>query len=124
MDGEIPVATTTTDFVTNIQGQFLENVKRSQQAVVDAIGLWAESVEKIAPDATARTAAGRLPSAGEVIDNTFDFAENLLSAQRQFAKTVLGATESSVHAARNKAESSVPRAQDRTESARPGRKAS
>jgi hypothetical protein len=99
------VATTTSDFVTNLQGQFLENVRRSQQAVVDAIGLWAESVEKIAPDASRRTAVGRLPSAEELIDNTFDFADDLIAAQRQFAKTVLSATASGVEAAKDKTDS-------------------
>jgi hypothetical protein len=83
---------TATDFVTTFQNQWLENLRRSQQGVVDALGLWTESFEKIVPDASARTVGGRLPTAEEVIDNTFDLAETVLGAQRQFAKSVLSAT--------------------------------
>jgi hypothetical protein len=100
---------TTTDYVTNLQDQFLENVRRSQQAVVDAIGVWAESVEKAVPDASARTAGGRLPRADEIVDNTFDFAEKLLGAQRQFAKSVLSVSGSSFKGVQERAETEVER---------------
>jgi hypothetical protein len=84
---------TTTDFVTSLQKQWLENVRRGQQAVVDALGVWTESIEKAVPDASTPT-GGRLPRAEEVIDNTFDFAQSLLETQRQFAKNVLSVTAS------------------------------
>ena len=95
---------TTTDFVTTLQNQYLENVRRSQQAVVEAIGSWAESFDKLVPDASARTVAGKFPSAEEVIDNSFDFANSLLAAQRQFAKSVWSVTASGVSQAQAKAE--------------------
>jgi hypothetical protein len=95
---------TTTDYVTSLQNQFLENFRRSQQAVVDSIGVWAESVEKAAPDASRRTVGGRFSSAEEIVDNTFDFAESLLGAQRQFAKKVLSVTASGYKEAERKVE--------------------
>jgi len=100
----VPFVATRTDFVTGLQDQFLENVRRGQQAVLDAIGVWAESVEKAVPDASARTAGGRLPSAEQVVDNTFDFAERLLEAQRQFAKSVLSVSTSGLKGVQEKAE--------------------
>jgi hypothetical protein len=107
---------TTTDFVTTLQHQYLENVRRSQQAVVDAIGVWAESFDKLVPDASARTVGGRFPSAEEIIDNSFDFANSLLAAQRQFAKSVWSVTASGVGQVKAKAEP------ERTASERTARK--
>ena len=36
--------------------------------------------------------AGQLPSPAEVVDSVFDFAAQLLNAQRELAHSVLGAT--------------------------------
>lgn len=41
---------TTKDFVTSLQDQYVEGVRRSQQAVVEALNLWTESIGRVAPD--------------------------------------------------------------------------
>jgi hypothetical protein len=110
---------TTTDFVGSVQDQWVENIRRSQKTVLDALGLWAESVERLVPDVSSTT-SGALPTPEEVVDNTFDFAERLLGAQRSFAKSLLKAGSSVVSETRAKASpqrQSSPRTESKDSSA-------
>lgn len=68
--------------MTNAQEQYTEIVKQSQDAVKTAVDTWTRTVQD---------AFGKLPTtapvdANQVIDQVFDFAGNLLNAQRDFAK--------------------------------------
>jgi hypothetical protein len=74
------------------QEQFLEAVRESQQAVVDAVGAWAQTVQGLATTVPAVPGTDQLPSAEEVIDNTFDLVEKLIAGQREFARNLLAAT--------------------------------
>ena len=82
------------DTTQEIQTQVLEGIRRSQEAVIDGMRSWAETVQQLVPG-TAQAAvpgAAQLPSPTEVVDSVFDFAAQLLNAQRELAHSVLGAT--------------------------------
>jgi hypothetical protein len=72
--------------------QFLEAVRASQRAVVDAVGAWAKNVEALsAAYPPVPEDEQRFPSAEKVVEQSFDFAEKLLAQQREFARTLLAA---------------------------------
>ena len=83
-----------TDPTQEIQAQVLDGIRKSQEAVVDGMRAWAETVQQLVPGSAQAAApgAGQLPSAAEVVDSVFDFAAQLLNAQRELAHSVLGAT--------------------------------
>ena len=65
--------------------QYTESLKKSQEAVLEAIQAWANSAQS-AFSAPASLAGQRNPD--QVIDQVFDFAEQMLAVQRQFAKNM------------------------------------
>ena len=67
--------------------QYSESIRKSQQAVVDAIEAWTKSAQSAFTAPTATTLPGQ-PSPDQVIDQVFDFAEQMLAVQRQFAKNL------------------------------------
>ena len=74
------------------QEQYLAAVRESQQAVVDAVGAWAQTVQGIASTAPPVVpGTDQLPSAEAVIDNTFDLVEKLVARQREFARNLAAA---------------------------------
>jgi hypothetical protein len=80
----------------DLQAQVLDGIRKSQEAVIDGMRSWAETVQQLVPG-TAQAAFPRndqLPSPTEVVDSVFDFAAQLLDAQRSLAHSVLGATAS------------------------------
>jgi len=76
-----------------VQGQILETIRKSQEAVTDAIRTWAEAVHAITPSLPIPSAplAGKVPKPTDLVANAYDFAEQLLAAQRKFAEDVLQA---------------------------------
>ena len=66
--------------------QYTESLKKSQEAVLDAIQAWTKSAQS-AFSAPAASLAGQR-NADQVIDQVFDFAEQMLAVQRQFAKNL------------------------------------
>jgi hypothetical protein len=77
-----------------IQDEFLNTVRKSQETVIDAIKTWVETVQSITPKlpAVGVPLADRLPKAEEIVASAYDFAEQLLASQRRFAEDVLKAT--------------------------------
>jgi hypothetical protein len=77
-----------------LQGEILKTVRKGQDAVVDAIQLWADAVQAIKPPLpeVGIPFADKLPTPGELVTGAYDFAEQLLAAQRKFAEDVLHAT--------------------------------
>ena len=77
-----------------LQEEFLNNIRKSQEAVIDAIRTWVESVQSVTPRVPAFQVPGaeKLPKAEEVVSSAYDFAEQLLKSQRRFAEEVLKAT--------------------------------
>ena len=83
--------TTINEATRSAQDQFLATVRQSQEAVIDAIAAWAQTVKEITPATPPIPNAEALPKPREVIENAFDFAQKLLDAQRDFAENVLTA---------------------------------
>ena len=85
--------TGTKTITEEIEGQILETIRRSQETVIDAVRKWAASVHSVTPPLTlpALPFAGKLPKPADVVANAYDFAEQLLAAQRKFAEDVIQA---------------------------------
>lgn len=86
---------TTQTIGQELQGQVLDAVRKSQEAVVDAIRTWADTVQAVAtslPSVPSVPFADKLPKPSELVANAYDFAEQLLATQRKFAEDVLDAT--------------------------------
>jgi hypothetical protein len=85
------MSTKTTDYAQTAQEQTLTAIRQSQQAVVEAVRTWANAVEKTLPETPAVPFADQLPTPQEIVQTSFEFAEQLLKAQRDFAESVLAA---------------------------------
>jgi len=77
-----------------VQNEVLNTVSKSQEAVVDAIKTWVETVQSMTPKIPAMDLpfADKLPKPEEVVASAYDFAEQLLASQRKFAEEVIKAT--------------------------------
>lgn len=73
------------------QEQFIDAVRQSQQAVLDAVAAWTKAVEEIAPPLPTVAGLENLPKPEVVIDNAYDFAQKLLDTQREFARNFIQA---------------------------------
>ena len=78
----------------NVQDEILHTVRQSQEAVLDAIRAWTQTVQSLTPKLPAMNApfADNLPKPEEVVASAYDFAEQLLASQRRFAEEVVKAT--------------------------------
>jgi len=85
------MATSTAEYVQSAQEAALKTLRDSQQAIIDAVGAWAEAVERISPPTPSLPLADQLPSPKELMETSFDFAEQLLKAQREFAENLIAA---------------------------------
>ena len=66
--------------------QYTESLKKSQEAVLDAIQAWTKSAQNAFSVPAAGLSGQTNPD--QVIDQVFDFAEQMLAVQRQFAKNM------------------------------------
>ena len=80
----------------DIQDEFLNTVRKSQETVIDSIKSWVEAVQSITPKIPSVQVPGadQLPKPEDVVASAYDFAEQLLASQRKFAEEVLKATTS------------------------------
>ena len=85
------MSTTATEFAQQAQDQTLGSLRQSQRAVVDAVRAWASAVESAVPETPSLPFASELPSPQQIVHTSFDFAEQLLKAQREFTENVLAA---------------------------------
>src|SRR5256885_10677186 len=71
-----------------LQGEILKTVRKSQDAVVDAIQMWADAVQSIKPPLPEVSVpfSDKLPKPSELVTGAYDFAEQLLATQRKFAE--------------------------------------
>ncbi len=79
-----------------LQDEFLNTVRKSQETVIDAIKSWVEAVQSITPKIPSVQVPGvdKLPRPEDVVASAYDFAEQLLASQRKFAEEVLKTTSS------------------------------
>jgi hypothetical protein len=82
---------TMSDAALASQEQFLGTVRQSQEAVVEAVAAWAKAVEGMTPSTPSLPGFEQLPRPQAVIESAFDFAQQLLDAQRDFAREVIAA---------------------------------
>jgi hypothetical protein len=83
---------TTKTAADDLQGQILDTIRQGQEAAVEAVRAWTETAEQFLPRTGRWPGADRLPTATELVDNAYDFAAELLKAQRDFAHKALAAT--------------------------------
>lgn len=82
--------TDTREMTQSAQNQALDFVRQSQDAFVEAMQVWSDSVNRLMGSTQERTASvSDLPKPDEVLDQVFDFAESMLAAQREFAHNVM-----------------------------------
>jgi hypothetical protein len=104
------MSTSFTELMRTGQEQFLETVRQSQKAVVDAVGAWAKAVERTPSPAATSADSANVPRADEVVDNVFDFAEKLLAAQREFTRNLVKAAQPAVDKAQGSAHAAAKNA--------------
>jgi 3-methyladenine DNA glycosylase AlkC len=83
-----------TDASKQLQEQVLEAIKQSQDAALEAISTWSESVAKLVPklpELPTLPIADVLPKAAEQSDQLFEFAQQLLSSQQNFVQRLVAA---------------------------------
>jgi hypothetical protein len=95
------------DLLRNSQDQYLETVRQTQNAYVDAVSAWARNAEGLAPSVPGYDS---LPTAQDVLESSFDFAEQLLQAQREFARNLLAAAAPAVERAGKEAQTAAKNA--------------
>lgn len=78
-----------------VQAEILDAVRKSQEAVVDAVKRWADTIQSMTPSIPVPNLpyADKLPKPEELVANAYDFAEQLLATQRSFAESVLQAAK-------------------------------
>jgi hypothetical protein len=78
----------------DLQDEILKLIRASQDAVVDALQSWTATVQSVTPDFPKVNLpyVDQLPKPETLVNGAYDFAEQLLSAQRKFANDVLQAT--------------------------------
>jgi hypothetical protein len=72
--------------MTSPQEQYLESLRSGQKAVIDAMEAWTESAQKAFGGAGSGTKNTVNPEF--VIDQVFDFAEQMLAMQRRLTKSL------------------------------------
>jgi hypothetical protein len=74
----------------DIQDEILKLISISQDTVVDALQAWTAAVQSVTPDFAKVNLpyADRLPKPETLVNGAYDFAEQLLAAQRKFANDV------------------------------------
>ena len=84
---------TVTTATQELQGEILKTVRKGQEAIVDAIQTWADAVQSVKPSLPDLNIpfTDKLPQPAEVMATAYDFAEQLLAAQRKFAEEALAA---------------------------------
>ena len=76
----------------DLQDQVLDTIRKGQEAVVDGLRSWTEAAEQFIPRTAAWPGAERYPSPAELIDTAYDFAAELLKAQREFLHKTIEVT--------------------------------
>jgi hypothetical protein len=78
----------------DLQAEFLDTIRASQETVVEAVKTWVDAVKAVTPKVPFAQVplAAKLPKPENVVTSAYDFAEKLLSSQRHFAEELVKAT--------------------------------
>jgi hypothetical protein len=78
----------------DVQDELLKVIRTSQETVVEAVKTWVDTVKAVTPKVPSAQLplAEKLPKPQDIVTNAYDFAEKLLSSQRQFAQELVQAT--------------------------------
>jgi hypothetical protein len=107
------------------QEQFLAAVRESQQAIVDSVAAWSQTMQAYTPAVPAVPELDQLPSPEEIVDNTFDLVEKLVVGQREFARNLLAASSATPATTRATTAAPAPKASaPAPKASRPARKTS
>jgi hypothetical protein len=83
-----------TDPTKQVQDQVLDAIKRSQEAVIQAVSTWSETVGQLVPglpDMPKMPLSDSLPKPSELSDQFFDFAQQMLNSQKDFVDKLVAA---------------------------------
>ena len=86
----------TIEYALNAQEKTLSALRQSQAAAVDVVETWAKAVENTSQELPAIPVAEALPTPEEIIKTSYDFAGQVLQAQREFAEKLLKAAAPAV----------------------------
>jgi len=77
-----------------LQTQTIDWIRKSQEVVIDALRTWAGAVHSVTPSlpVPAGPFTDKLPKPKDLVEDAFDFAAQLLAAQRKFAEDVIEIT--------------------------------
>jgi hypothetical protein len=84
---------TATDLISTWEDQVLQTVHQSQEAVVKAVGIWAEAGGNLIPKPIPVAYSDELPAPFELVERYFAYSAKLLNAQKEFVRAVLDAAE-------------------------------
>jgi hypothetical protein len=78
----------------DVQDELLKVIRTSQETVVEAVKTWVETVRAVTPKVSSAQLplAEKLPKPQDIVTSAYDFAEKLLSSQRQFAQELVAVT--------------------------------
>jgi hypothetical protein len=83
---------TTRNATDDLQAQVLDSIRKTQEAVVDGLRSWTEAAGQFVPGTGAWPGAERVPTPAELIDAAYDFAGEVLKAQREFLHQAIQVT--------------------------------
>jgi hypothetical protein len=92
-----------------VKEQVLQAVTTNQAAMVDVVRRWAETVERLTPEVPTPSLPEGTPDVSELVDQAFEFATELLAAQRQFTHEILAAAAPALPGRRPDAEETAPK---------------
>jgi hypothetical protein len=87
---EMPSTTKTA--ADDVQGQVIDTIRKSQEAVVDGLRSWTEAAEQFVPRTAVWPGSDRYPTPAELVDTVYDFYGELLKAQREFLHKAIQVT--------------------------------
>ena len=81
-----------------LQNEFLNATKKSQEILLQAIKTWIEAAQSMTPKVPSVKLpfADQLPKPSDVVSGGYDFAEQVLANQRHFAEEILELTSKMV----------------------------
>ncbi len=78
----------------DVQDDLLKVIRTSQETVVEAVKTWVDTIKTVTPKVPSAQLplVEKLPKPQDIVTSAYDFAEKLLSSQRQFALELVQAT--------------------------------